>query len=187
MTDNSSSSPPKLSDWLRHVNSDRRLLEWLESAESEDRLVRCFREIFAGYSVDPSSILKPTRLLTEPYPGTVTIRRISFYSVCAHHFLPFFGQIDIAYEPGSMIIGLGKFPRLVKAFARRFQIQEDLVADIAHEVMSSGGALGVNVTSLATHLCMCARGPSDPTVTTDVTYSLGSLADSKKSRFQERR
>ncbi len=63
----------------------------------------------------------------EEHPGIVEANEIAFHSICAHHFLPFFGQVDLVYVPGDRILGLGKLPRLVNAYARRFQIQEDLV------------------------------------------------------------
>ena len=106
----------------------------------------------------------------------MTVRDINYYSLCAHHFLPFFGKVSIEYAPGKKIIGLGKFPRLVQAFSKRFQIQEDLVKDIAEEVMRSGDAAGVLVTATGRHLCMCSRGPNDSDATTNTTYALGTLA-----------
>jgi GTP cyclohydrolase I len=107
----------------------------------------------------------------------VEVKDISFHSLCAHHFLPFFGHVDIRYVPGDRILGLGKLPRLVDAYARRFQIQEDLVRDVAHEMMASGHARGVAVRSRAQHLCMCSRGPSNPSAITHTEFSLGSLAE----------
>ena len=113
--------------------------------------------------------------MIEAHHGLVSIKNVNFYSLCGHHFLPFFGKVDIVYEPGEKIIGLGKFPRLVQIYAKRFQIQEDLVKDIAEEIMRSGKAKGVYVTSTARHMCMCSRGPSDDTVETATSYGLGSL------------
>jgi GTP cyclohydrolase I len=111
----------------------------------------------------------------EP-PGRVEVKDIVFHSICAHHFLPFFGEVDLCYEPGDRILGLGKLPRLVDAFARRFQIQEDLVRDVAREMMESGHARGVRVRSRARHLCMCSRGPAKESAITHAEFSLGTLA-----------
>jgi GTP cyclohydrolase I len=108
-------------------------------------------------------------------PGSVEVNDISFYSICAHHFLPFFGEVDVAYVPGDRILGLGKLPRLVDALARRFQIQEDLVREIAQVMMDSGHARGVRVRARAQHLCMCSRGPSSQTSITHTEFSLGSM------------
>jgi GTP cyclohydrolase I len=168
----------KLADWIRtRVTDDPRALRWFEGEGAEERVARAFGELLSGYQLDPARVLKTTRLLApDEVPGLVEIQSISFYSLCAHHFLPFFGKLDVAYVPGDRILGLGKFPRLVQAFARRFTIQEDLVRDVAAEVMASGHAAGVRVSSVARHLCMCSRGPSDDTVETRTSIALGCLA-----------
>lgn len=168
----------KLVEWLKEkVTRDPRALRWLDSDKCEDRIVRAYRELLSGYDTDPSTILNETRPVTGHHSGSVTVRDINYFSLCAHHFLPFFGKVSITYAPGKKIIGLGKFPRLVQALSRRFQIQEDLAKEIAEEVMSSGGALGVHVTTTGRHMCMCSRGPSDSDAMTDTSYALGVLAD----------
>lgn len=165
----------KLTDWLKKVTTDPRALAWLEDEECEDRIVRAYKELLSGYNEDPSKILKTTRPVDDIHHGSVTIGDINYYSMCAHHFLPFFGKVSITYLPGKKIIGLGKFPRLVGIYSKRFQIQEDLVKDIAEEIMNSGEARGVSVVSTGRHMCMCSRGPSDDTVITTTTYALGTL------------
>ncbi len=149
-----------------------------EPSSANQRSARAFAELLSGYEVEPGTILKPTRML-EPgeRPGLVEVKDIAFHSICAHHFLPFFGQVDLCYEPGDRILGLGKLPRLVDAYARRFQIQEDLVRDVAREMMESGRARGVRVRSRAQHLCMCGRGPSSANAITHAEFALGSLSD----------
>ncbi len=167
----------KIVDWLREkVTQDARALNWFDGPKAEDRIVRAYRELLAGYDQDTTKILNETRPVDGRHSGTVTVRDINYYSLCAHHFLPFFGKVSIEYAPGKKIIGLGKFPRLVQAFSKRFQIQEDLVKDIAEEVMRSGAAAGVLVTASGRHLCMCSRGPNDSDAVTDTTYALGTLA-----------
>ena len=169
----------KLVDWLRaQVTDDPRALAWFNQGGSDDRIARAFKELLSGYEVEPGSILKTTRMLgpDEP-PGLVEVSDIAFHSICAHHFLPFFGHVDLAYEPGDRILGLGKLPRLVDAYARRFQIQEDLVREVAHAMMEFGHARGVRVRALGRHLCMCSRGPSSQTSITHTEYALGTMAD----------
>jgi GTP cyclohydrolase I len=168
----------KLADWLAaNVTGDARALGWFDSPEAEARIANAYKELLAGYKVDTSRILKTTRKLAEgEAPGVVTISEMSFYSLCAHHFLPFFGKVTVSYVPGDRILGLGKFPRLVQAFARRFTIQEDLVRDVGREIMTSGGARGVRVSAVARHLCMCSRGPADDNVETRTEMGFGCLA-----------
>lgn len=165
---------PTIADWLeQNVTTDKRALDWYTEPECEPRIVRAYKELLSGYDIDTSTILKTTCITEEEHDGVVRIHDINFFSICAHHFLPFFGTVDIDYVPGHRILGLGKFPRLVQAFSRRFQIQEYLVKDIALEIMSSGEARAVRVASRGRHMCMCSRGPSDHTVTTDTSYFAG--------------
>ena len=135
-----------IKNWLEeNVTQDDRALSWFDEPECEPRIVKAYSQLLEGYNIDTSKVLKPTRLIDKDHNGTVTVGEISFYSICAHHFLPFYGKVSIKYLPGGMIIGLGKFPRLVAALSRRFQIQEDLVREVAKEIMSSGEARGVYV------------------------------------------
>ena len=169
----------KLVEWLaKEVTDDPRALRWFAEPGSDERIARAYRELLAGYQIDPSTILKTTRVL-EPNerPGSVEVNDIAFYSICAHHFLPFYGEVDVAYVPGDRILGLGKLPRLVDALARRFQIQEDLVRDVARVLMDDGHARGVRVRARAQHLCMCSRGPASQSSITHTEFALGSLAE----------
>lgn len=172
----------KLADWLRtHITADHRAMRWFDAPDAEDRIARCYKELLSGYAIDPSTILKTTRLLREDEePGRIVVDDIAFYSICAHHFLPFFGRVSICYVPGDRILGLGKLPRLVEAYARRFQIQEDLVRDIARELMESGHARGVLVQSEAQHLCMMSRGPRSAASVTHTEIALGCLASGRE-------
>jgi GTP cyclohydrolase I len=168
----------KLVEWLaKEVTDDPRALRWFEEQGSDERIARAYRELLVGYEMDPGTILKTTRMLQpDEAPGLVTVKDILYHSICAHHFLPFFGHVELCYEPGDRILGLGKLPRLVDAFARRFQIQEDLVRDVSHAMMDYGNARGVRVRATGTHLCMCSRGPSSPSSVTHTEYTLGTLA-----------
>ncbi|WP_433271497.1 GTP cyclohydrolase I [Actinosynnema sp. CS-041913] len=165
-----------IAEWLeQNVTTDKRALDWYKEPECEPRIVRAYQELLSGYEIDTSTILKTTVEVQNPHDGIVRVHDINYYSICAHHFLPFFGKVDVAYVPGDRILGLGKFPRLVQAFSRRFQIQEHLVKDIAEEIMTSGGARAVRVMSTGRHMCMCSRGPSDDSATTDTTFYMGDV------------
>ena len=169
----------KLVEWLaKEVTDDPRALRWFAEPGTDERIARAYRELLAGYQIDPGTILKTTRML-EPHerPGSVEVNEIAFYSICAHHFLPFFGEVDIAYVPGDRILGLGKLPRLVDALARRFQIQEDIVREVAHVMMEHGHARGVRVRARAQHLCMCSRGPASQSSITHTEFALGTLEE----------
>ncbi|MFF1463793.1 GTP cyclohydrolase I [Streptomyces sp. NPDC058330] len=163
-----------IAQWLEeNVTTDKRALDWYQEEECEPRIVRAYRELLSGYDIDTSKILKTTVEVDGEHAGVVRVHDINYFSICAHHFLPFFGKVAISYVPGNRILGLGKFPRLVQAYSKRFQIQEHLVKDIAEEIMSSGGARAAKVVSNGRHMCMCSRGPSDQTVITDTSYVTG--------------
>lgn len=163
-----------IAEWLeQNVTTDKRALDWYRTEESEPRIVRAYRELLSGYDIDTSKILKTTCGVQGEHMGAVRIRDINYFSICAHHFLPFFGRVDIVYLPGDRILGLGKFPRLVQAYSRRFQIQEHLVRDIAMEIVNSGGARAAQVSASGRHMCMCSRGPADQTAITDTSYVAG--------------
>lgn len=140
---------------------------------SFDRISRAYGELFSGYGLSAEHILNET-VKTANYTGWVKVEKISFYTFCEHHFLPFFGTADVSYRPGEVITGLGKIVRLVRdVHARRLQIQEIMAKDIAEDMMRVLGAKGVHVVLRAKHLCMCSRGPSDDNSETQVTYSIG--------------
>ena len=96
---------------------------------------------------------------------------ITFYSVCEHHLLPFYGKAHVAYIPDSKVAGLSKLARTVEVFARRPQIQENMTAQIADALEKHLKPKGVMVMIEAEHMCMTMRGvqkPGSKTVTTIV-------------------
>lgn len=137
--------------------------------ETPARVTRMYEEIFAGYSVDPRSVLGVT--FDEKHEELVIIKDIVYYSQCEHHMAPFFGKIHVGYLPSGKIAGLSKFARLVEAVTRRLQVQERItseIADILVEVLKPQGAM---VIVEGEHLCMCSRGvkkPGSKTVTSAV-------------------
>ena len=99
----------KLVDWLtKEVTSDPRALAWFAEEGTDERIARAYRELLAGYEIDPASILKTTRMLKpDESPGLVDVRDIGFHSLCAHHFLPFFGTVDVAFAEVSTVLRRG--------------------------------------------------------------------------------
>src|SRR5919109_318749 len=164
----------RIADWVQKIAGDQAPLKDLR--EWEPRVVAAYSELLDGYKADIDAILNDIAGVRD-YPGIVLEQSINFTSVCYHHFLPFFGTIDVAYEPGEIITGLGRIVELVQALAHRFQIQEFLVRDIGEAIKDHVGAKGVFVRSRAVHLCVRSRGPSDHTMETVCTYAVGSLED----------
>lgn len=132
-----------------------------------ERVAKAWQELTAGYRVDVDKLINGA-LFDEPYSEMVVVRDIQFFSLCEHHLLPFFGVCHVAYLPQGKILGLSKIPKLVKAFARRLQVQERLTNEIAETLMAKVNPLGVGVMMEARHMCMEMRGAessNSPTVT----------------------
>jgi GTP cyclohydrolase IA len=162
----------KIADWVAQITGDKAPLNDLR--EWDHRIVAAYSELLDGYQADIPQILNDIARVRD-YPGLVLEQGINFTSMCYHHFLPFYGTIDVAYEPAEIITGLGRIVELVQALAHRLQIQEFLVRDIAETLKERIGVKGVFVRSRAVHLCVHSRGPSDHTMETVCTYALGSL------------
>jgi GTP cyclohydrolase I len=162
----------QIADWVAKIAGDRAPIKDLR--EWEHKIVRAYSELLDGYQADIPAILNDIARVRD-YPGIVLEQGINFTSLCYHHFLPFFGTIDVAYEPSDVITGLGRIVELVQALSHRLQIQEFLVRDIAEAIRERVRAKGVFVRSRAIHLCVHSRGPSDHTMETVCLYAVGSF------------
>lgn len=127
-----------------------------ELKETPTRIAKSYEEIFSGINVDPRNILINTFLVENN--DLIVEKNIDFYSMCEHHFLPFFGKIAIAYIPDKKIFGFGDIIKLVEILARRPQLQERLTEEIASYMMELLKCQGVYVLIEAKHLCMTMRG-----------------------------
>ena len=108
----------------------------------------------------------------EDYRQMVVVKDITFYSLCEHHLLPFFGKVHVAYIPNGKITGLSKIARVVDVFARRLQVQERMTTQIKECIQNTLNPLGVMVVVEAEHLCMQMRGvqkQNSVTTTSDFT------------------
>jgi GTP cyclohydrolase IA len=122
-------------------------------AETPARVARAYAEMLSPQPFDLTTFPND-----EAYDELIVIRDIPFHSLCEHHLLPFIGVAHIGYLPGSRILGLSKFARLVEHFARRLQVQERLTSQIAQWLNQNLGPRGVGVVLEAEHLCMSLRG-----------------------------
>ena len=143
-----------------------------------DRISEMCNELFGGIGKDASDHLSVT-FKTESNE-MVLEKDITFYSICEHHLLPFFGKAHIAYIPNDKVVGLSKLARTVDVYARRPQIQEKLTAQIADAIMEFLQPKGVMVMMEAEHLCMSMRGGSKPGTKT-VTYICRGAFEEDKS------
>ena len=128
--------------------------------ETPDRIARMYEELFAGLTADASEHLAKTFQVDNN--EMVIEKDITFYSMCEHHLMPFYGKAHIAYIPQGKVVGLSKLARTVEVFARRAQIQEKLTAQIADALEEHLNPAGVMIMLEAEHMCMTMRGVKKP-------------------------
>ena len=151
--------------------------------ETPDRIARMCEEIYGGYEEDAKEHLCKTFHVENS--DMVVEKDITFYSMCEHHMLPFFGKVHIAYIPKGEVVGLSKLARTVEVYARRLQLQERMTAQIADAIMDCLNPAGVMVVCEAEHLCMTMRGVKKPGTKTVnvVTRGVFSGNDSLQNSF----
>lgn len=135
--------------------------------ETPDRVARMYMEIFEGLGKDAKDILSKTFQVENN--DLVLEKDITFFSMCEHHLVPFFGKVHIAYIPKGKVAGLSKLARTVEVYAKKPQLQERLTTEIADAIMEYLDAEGAMVVIEAEHTCMTMRGVKKPgakTVTT---------------------
>ena len=129
--------------------------EWLKDTPA--RVARSWVEdLAAGYDDDPQSLLEAIRV--EGAAGPVILRNVRFTSLCAHHLLPFRGEVSVGFIPRESHVGLGGIARLVDSLARRLCLQETLTADIADHLQRALDPRSLAVVIEAEHLCLAVRG-----------------------------
>lgn len=175
-----SGDDPRLPGISEHI---RAILEILRLDLSDpnltgtpDRVARMYLELFTGLEVGGEPLLK-TFPNTEHYSQIVSVRDIPFYSLCAHHFLPFFGRAHVAYIPGSRIVGISKLARIVEFYARRPQIQERMTEQVIGSLKDELEPTGAMVVIQANHLCMEMRGVKKPGALTTTSAISGTFED----------
>ena len=104
-----------------------------------DRVAKAMRELTDGYGIKPEEVVADA-IFDQDYDEMVIVKDISFYSLCEHHMLPFFGQASVAYIPQGRVIGLSKIPRVVEMYSRRLQVQERMTKQIADFLFHFFGA-----------------------------------------------
>jgi GTP cyclohydrolase IA len=130
-------------------------------AQTPKRVARMYEEIFAGMNSDPKDFLDVS--FTEYHDELVLVKDIPIYSMCEHHFLPFYGMAHIAYIPkGGKVVGISKLARVVETYARRPQLQERLTSQVADCIFETLKPMGVGVVIQAEHMCMTMRGVKKP-------------------------
>ena len=148
--------------------------------ETPDRIARMYEEIFAGLNEDASVHLSKT--FSTQNTDMIIEKDITFYSMCEHHFLPFYGKAHIAYIPSGRVAGLSKLARTVEVYARRPQLQERMTVQIADAIMENLDAKGAMVIIEAEHMCMTMRGIKKPGSRTVTISSKGIFTEDAELR-----
>ena len=150
-------------------------------SDTPARVEKAYSYIFGGYKINPEEILKKA-IFTENADEMIIIKDIEIYSMCEHHFLPFFGKCHIGYIPQGKIYGVSKLARVVDAFSRRLQIQERLTHQIAETISAPISAKGVGVVIEAKHMCMMMRGVEKQNSIMTTSAMLGTFRSDSKTR-----
>ena len=182
-TDNKDLESKKVSD-KEAEEAFKTILAWMGEdpnreglLETPKRVVKAYKEYFAGYKEDPNKILDKTFGDVDGYDDMVVQKNISVQSHCEHHMAPIIGKAHVAYIPKERVVGLSKLARVVEVFSKRLQTQERLTMQIAKTLMESLDAKGVAVTIDSTHQCMTMRGIKKEQASTVTNYYLGQFKD----------
>jgi len=169
----------------------RTLIEWAgDDPEREGlldtpaRVARSYRELFAGYEVDPRDYLQRTFEEVGGYDELIVLKDIRVVSFCEHHMLPVIGRAHVGYLPTNRVVGISKLARVVNGFARRLQIQEKLTAEIAQAIHDILQPQGVGVVIEAEHSCMTLRGFNTPGSMLMTSRLMGVIRDDHRTRAE---
>jgi GTP cyclohydrolase I len=169
----------------------RTLLRWAGEDPSREglrdtpaRVVRAYRDWFSGYLSDPAEYLRRTFEEVEGYDEMIVLRDIEFESHCEHHMAPIIGRAHVGYLPTNKVVGISKLARVVDGYARRFQVQEKLTAQIARCINDVLKPRGVGVVIDAAHQCMTTRGVHKRGVSMVTSNMLGTFREDARTRAE---
>jgi len=169
----------------------RTLLRWAGEDPSREglletpkRVAEAYGDWFSGYAIDPRDYLQRTFEEMAGYDEMVVLRDIEFESHCEHHMAPIIGKAHVGYLPTSKVVGISKLARVVDVFARRFQVQEKMTAEIARCIEEVLQPRGVGVVIEATHECMTTRGVHKRGVSMITSKMLGAFRDDARTRAE---
>lgn len=148
--------------------------------ETPDRIAQMYEELAAGYTDDAAVHLQ--KRFHADNTDIVMEKDINFYSFCEHHMLPFYGTAAVAYIPNGEVVGLSKIARTLEVYAKRFQLQERLTAQVADVFMKELAPQGVMVLIEAEHMCITMRSIKKPGTKTVTVAARGVFEDNEQLR-----
>jgi GTP cyclohydrolase IA len=152
--------------------------------DTPKRVAKAYADWFSGYAIDPEEYLKRTFEEVGGYDEMVVLRDIEFESHCEHHMAPIIGKAHVGYLPSGRVVGISKLARVVDAYARRFQVQEKMTAQIAGCIQDVLKPRGVGVVIEAAHECMTTRGIHKRGVSMVTSKMLGDFRDDARTRSE---
>ncbi|HVH35503.1 GTP cyclohydrolase I FolE [Tahibacter sp. UC22_41] len=183
--------PAKPVDRAEAEAAIRTLLRWAGEDPAREglldtprRVVDAYRDWFSGYAEDPAEYLRRTFEEVAGYDELIVLRDIEFESHCEHHMAPIIGRAHVGYLPTDKVVGISKLARVVEGFARRFQVQEKLTAQIAHCIEDVLKPRGVGVVIEAAHQCMTTRGVHKTGVSMTTSQMLGVFREDARTRAE---
>ena len=146
--------------------------------DTPDRIARMCEETYGGLGHEADQHL----LKQFPVENNEIVleKDITFYSMCEHHLMPFYGKAHLAYIPNGKVTGLSKLARTVEVYSRRPQIQERLTVQIADALERTLDPKGIMVMLEAEHTCMTMRGIKKPGSKTITTVTRGAFTEDKE-------
>ncbi len=148
-----------------------------ELLETPRRVVDSYQEFFCGYNKKIDSKIAKTFDNINNYGEMIILKNIHFESFCEHHMQAIIGKANIAYIPDKKIIGLSKLARITDLFAKRLQIQERLVVEIAECLNQIVEPKGVGVIIESAHQCLTTRGAHKPGSVMRTCHMIGNFKD----------
>ena len=169
----------------------RTLLQWAGDDPTREglldtpkRVAKAYGDWFAGYATDPREYLERTFEEVAGYDELIVLRNIEFESHCEHHMAPIIGVAHVGYLPDGKVVGISKLARVVESYARRFQVQEKMTAQIADTILTVLQPRGVGVVIEASHQCMTTRGVHKRGVSMVTSKMLGTFRDDARTRAE---
>ncbi|MCX7034288.1 MAG: GTP cyclohydrolase I FolE [Arenimonas sp.] len=152
--------------------------------DTPKRVVKAYGDWFSGYQEDPREFLERTFEEVAGYDEMIVLRDIEFESHCEHHMAPIIGRCHVGYLPAGKVVGISKLARVVETYARRFQVQEKMTAQIARCIQDVLQPIGVAVVVEAKHQCMTTRGVHKTGVSMVTSKMLGSFRTDPMTRAE---
>jgi GTP cyclohydrolase I len=152
--------------------------------DTPKRVAHAYEDWFSGYKEDPVKYLRRTFEEVEGYDEMIVLRDITFESHCEHHMAPIIGKAHVGYLPSDKVVGISKLARVVDTFARRFQVQEKMTAQIANCINDVLAPRGVGVVIDASHQCMTTRGVHKSGVSMITSQMLGLFRKDARTRAE---